>query len=183
MAWSFWALLIVNLAWSAAFTVGLALLTERTFGGTLGLYGALIAAYGVGNVLSNLVVGGLEIRTRIACFFWGKVVLAVGFFLLALAPNVPLALLGSALAAVGGPMSDIMVLLMIQEDIPQAQIGKVYSARMVLSSVGASLGLILAGPLFAWLPVREGIVICAGIVLIVGVVGLIRFRDAGARMT
>ena len=44
-------------------------------------------------------------------------------------------------------MGDIMLLLMIQEDFPANQIGKVYSARITLSSVGSSLGLLLASGL------------------------------------
>ena len=96
---AFGALLVVNLAWSAAFTVGLALLTDQAFGASIGVYGLLVAAYGVGNVLSNLVVGGLEVKHRVTLFFMGKLVLGFGFVVLALAPSVPIALLGAALGA------------------------------------------------------------------------------------
>ena len=175
LAWTFGALLVVNLAWSAAFTVGLALLTEQAFGASIGVYGLLVAAYGIGNVPSNLVVGGLEVEHRVTLFFMGKLVLGFGFVVLALAPNVPVALTGAAVGALGGPMGDIMLLLMIQEDFPANQIGKVYSARIALSSVGSSLGLLLASPLFLVLSVRGGMLACAVLILVVGAVGLGRF--------
>lgn len=175
LAWAFGALVVINLAWSAAFTVGVALLTEQVFEAGVGVYGLLVAAYGVGNVLSNLIVGGLEVKRRITLFFLGTLVLGVGFALLALAPTIPIALVGAAVGAIGGPMGDIMVLLIIQEDFPPNQIGKVYSARMTLASVGSSLGLILASPLFLLLSVRGGMLACAVLIVATGVVGLGRF--------
>lgn len=175
LAWALSALLVINLAWSAAFTVGVALLADQVFGAGVGVYGAIVAAYGVGNVLSNLVVGGLEVGNRIRLFFFGKLVVGLGFALLALAPTVPVALAGAALAALGGPMGDIMLLLIIQEELPTNQIGKVYGARLTLSSVGASLGLVLASPLFLLLSVRGGVLLCAGLIFATGAVGLSRF--------
>lgn len=175
LAWAFGALVVINLAWSAAFTVGVALLTRQVFEAGVGVYGLLVAAYGVGNVLSNLIVGGLEVKRRITLFFLGTLVLGVGFALLALAPTIPIALVGAAVGAIGGPMGDIMVLLIIQEDFPPNQIGKVYSARMTLASVGSSLGLILASPLFLLLSVRGGMLACAVLIVATGVVGLGRF--------
>lgn len=177
LAWAFGPLLMVNLAWSVTFTVSVALLTEQVFEASVGVYGLLVAAYGVGNVLSNLVVGGLVVEHRITLFFSGKLVLGVGFALIALAPTVPVALIGASVAAIGGPMGDLMVLLIIQEDFPANRIGKVYSALTTLSSVGSSLGLIVASPLFALLSVRGGVLACAALIFATGVVGLGRFYN------
>jgi len=40
---------------------------------------------------------------------------------------------------------------MIQTDLPADQVGKVYSLRTILESLGLSLGLLLAVPVFAYL--------------------------------
>jgi predicted MFS family arabinose efflux permease len=155
--------------------VGVALFTEQRMQGNVGAYGMLVAAYGVGNVLSNLVVGSLTIRRRARTLFLGKIILGLGFWLFTFSPNLPFAMACMALAAVGGPMGDIMLLIMIQEDFPSDQIGKIFSTLMTLSSAGASLGLMLAGPLFKLTSVPTGITLCALLMLLIGAAGTVRF--------
>src|SRR6266516_4567031 len=152
---------LISAVWAIAFTLGAALLADRVLGGNVGAYGLIVGAYGVGNVMSNLVIGSLTIRRRVALIFTGKLVLV--------------ALLGSAFAAIGGPMNDIMALTMIQTDLPPDQIGKVYSLRTILENLGLSLGLLLAVPLFAYLSVPLVIALCALVMLALGAAGLLRF--------
>ena len=173
--WGLAAIFVINIAWSAAFTVGVALLVDEKFGGGVRLYGLIVAAYGVGNVLSNLVIGNMTISNRTMTMFAGKVVVGLGFLLLAFAPTASLAMVASGLAALGGPMDDLMLLLFIQQDFPKDQIGKIYSARMTISNTGASLGLLLASPLFGLVDVSLGIAFCAMLMIGAGVVGLLRF--------
>ncbi|HYL43231.1 MAG TPA: hypothetical protein VEU97_07590 [Ktedonobacteraceae bacterium] len=45
--------------------------------------------------------------------------------MLAFAHTLALALLGAALAAIGGPMVDIVIITMIQTDLPANQVGKI----------------------------------------------------------
>jgi MFS family permease len=158
-----------------AFVVGVPLLVDRVLLGSVGAYGLIVGAYGVGNVLSNFVIGSLPLRHRVFVIFSGKVVLGIGFLLLALATSLPLALLGSALAAIGGPMGDIVMSTMIQTEFPPDQIGKIYSLRMVAANVGGSLGLILAVPLFAHFSVMYSIGACACAMIVVGASGIVRF--------
>ncbi|MFL5690750.1 MAG: MFS transporter [Ktedonobacteraceae bacterium] len=175
---------VSNLVWSAAFTVGVPLFTARVLASNVGAYGLIVSAYGVGNVISNLVVGSLTIRHRAAVICSGKIVLASGFLVLAFAHTLALALLGAALAAIGGPMVDIVIITMMQTDLPANQVGKVYSLSMIMESGGASLGLLLAVPLFAYLRVPIAIALCALVMLLIGVVGLVRFgvSEPGASM-
>lgn len=44
---------VSNLAWGAASTVGVPLLADHTLGGGVGAYGAIVGAYGVGNIVSR----------------------------------------------------------------------------------------------------------------------------------
>ena len=151
------------------------LFADRVLAGNVGAYGLIVGAYGVGNVLSNIVVSNLRIRRRVPLIFLGKIVVRTGFLLMASATNLPLAMVGSALAALGGPMEDLMMLLMIQTDLPATHVGKVYSLRMVLASVGGSLGFVLAIPLFAHLSVPLTITLCAALFIATGLTGLLRF--------
>jgi DHA3 family macrolide efflux protein-like MFS transporter len=90
-------------------------------------------------------------------------VLAAGFALLAAAPALPLAMAGTALAAVGGPMGDIPVLTLIQLEIPAALLGKAFSVRATLSGAGAVGGTLLGVPLLGALGPRVGIGLAAAI--------------------
>ncbi len=72
-------------------------------------------------------------------------------------------------------MEDILTLVMIQTDLPSNQIGKVYSLRMILSNAGISLGLLLAVPLFSISSVQVGIGLCALLMVMCGLAGLIYF--------
>jgi MFS transporter, DHA3 family, macrolide efflux protein len=173
-----WALVsngLISVVWAIAFTIGAALLADRVLGGNVGAYGLIVGAYGVGNVLSNLVIGSLTIRRRVALIFTGKLVLGAGFLILAAAPTLPVALVGSAFAATGGPMNDIMTLTMIQTDLPADQVGKVYSLRTILENLGLLLGLLLAVPLFAYLSIPLVIALCALVMIAIGAASLLRF--------
>jgi MFS transporter, DHA3 family, macrolide efflux protein len=84
-------------------------------------------------------------------------------------------LIGSAFAAVGGPMGDIMLVTMMQTELPSEQIGKVFGLLMLIENAGISLGLLLAVPLFNLLSIPLGIAVCALIMVAAGVIGLLRF--------
>ena len=175
LTWAFLLMGVVSLAWSAAFTVGVPLLAARVLRDNISAYGLIVGAYGVGNVLSNLVIGSLLIRRKVIMLFGGKIVVGAGFLLLAFAPNLPIAMIGSACAAVGGPMGDLMLLTMMQTILPSGQLGKVYSLLILIESAGMSLGLLLALPLFGLLSIPFGITVCALVIMAAGTVGLIRF--------
>ena len=169
---------LVALAWSAAFTVGVPLLAARVLGGSVGVYGLIVGAYGVGNVVSNLIIGSVTIHRRVIVMLLGRLIVGGGFLLMVSVPVLPVALLGSALAATGGPMADIPLLLMIQTDLPSNQIGKVYSLSMMLEYGGSLLGLLLAIPLFRYVSPAVGISICALAIALTSIAGLARFGFA-----
>jgi len=166
---------LIALAWSAAFVVGIPLLADHTLGGSVGVYGLIVGAYGVGNVVSNLVIGSITLRRRFLVMLSGRLIVAGGFLLMISVPVLPVALLGSALAATGGPLADIPLLLMIQTDLPANQMGKVFSLDITLESGGNTLGLVLAIPLFHYLSPAAGIIICALAIALPSVIGLARF--------
>jgi len=168
---------LTAVTWSAIFTVGLALYVHGAFNASVGAYGWMVAAYGVGNVLSNLVISNLRIHRRALVCFLGKIVLGVGFLSLAFASTSALALVSAGFAAIGGPMGDVPLLLTIQSEFPGHHVGKIYSLRMILSGVGASLGLMLAAPVFGiWSP-RTGIALLAFTMIAVGAVGTLRWAS------
>jgi MFS family permease len=107
--------------------------------------------------------------------FCGNMMLGLGFLVMVAARSLPLAMLGSALAAIGGPMEDIPISTMMQTNLPANQLGKVFSLRMILGSVGASVGYLIAIPLFDSLGVITTIVVSAGVLILVGIAGIVCF--------
>lgn len=186
LVWSLVSVGLSNFIWSIAFVVGVPLLVARGgLGGSPGVYGLVIAAYGVGNVLSNLVIGSLNITRRVLTIFLGKGILGLGFLLLGFSSSVPMALFASALAAIGGPMGDIMIMTMLQTDLPANQIGKAYSLRMIIENVGAALGLLVAVPFLDLVNVSQGMALSALLLLVVSGIGLVRFglRESQVRQS
>ena len=166
---------ITNIVWGSVFIVGAALLSERRFEGNAGTYGLIVAAYGLGNVLSNLGVSNLEIRRRTRFVFAGKFVFGCGFLLLAFAPNLSAAMTLAAFAALGGPMMDLSLLLMIQNEFPSHAVGKVFSTRAMLSNAGYSLGLALAAPLYSLFSLSTGIILMSSVLLVMSLMGMMKF--------
>ncbi|HZO74616.1 MAG TPA: MFS transporter [Ktedonobacteraceae bacterium] len=160
-----------SFTWSVTFIIGVPLLVARSLGNAIGLYGLIIGAYGVGNVLSNLIVGSLQIKRRVFTIYLGRLIIGLGFLFLAFASNVPMALLASFLASFGGPMGDIPEKMMIQE-LPAYQIGKVFGMFSTFEYVLYSLGLLVAVPLFALVNVRLGMAAGALLLLLVSLAGL-----------
>jgi predicted MFS family arabinose efflux permease len=149
----------------------------------VGTYGLLVGAYGMGNIISNLVLGSITIRRRVLTMTLGRFVLVGGFLLMVSAPLLPIAMLGAGVAALGGPMNDLPLLLLIQTDLPPEHIGKVYSLAATLESAGLSLGLLLAVPLFQVLSVPLGIALYTLPLALAGAIGLLRFgvREPASR--
>ena len=163
-----------NIVWGLAYIIGIPLLAERVLQGDAQTFGAIVSAYGVGNILSNLVLGNLTITNRAQVMFWGVIVLGLGFLSLGLSQSLPIAMLSAFFAAMGGPMEDLMLLMMIQEDFPTDQIGKIYSLRLVISEIGYSIGVGSAALIYAILSVPMVIAICGMILVITAGLGYIR---------
>ncbi len=157
LRWGLPALLLSNLAWTGAI-IGLALLVDRAFEREADAYGYLFSAYGVSNVLSNLVLAYRPIARRALVMGVGGLIFTTGFVAVALAPSFEAALLLMMLPAIGGPITDVPILMMVQRDFPADQIGKVFALRTTLSSGGLALGYVLVGPLFQLLDVRAAMI-------------------------
>ncbi len=134
-----------------------------------------MGAYGIGNVASNLLIASRPPRNLERTLFLGGAIFGFFFIGLAFVESLPAALLIVGLAAIGGPMTDLVLLLVIQTNFPADRIGKVYSLRLFVSHTCRGVGLIVAAPLFGLVSVRTGIVAGATIVLVYSLVALARF--------
>jgi len=166
---------VLNAVWGVAFVIGIPLMVDDRFGGDARIYGFIVASYGVGNVIGNLIIGNMQIRRRALVLFGGMVVFGIGFIIMATAQHPLVAMFGAFFASFGGPMDDIMMLLYIQQDFEPNQIGKVYSVRLVLSELGFSVGVASAPIIFGLVSISTGIAIAGVASLICGLAGWMRF--------
>ncbi|MCP5071342.1 MAG: MFS transporter [bacterium] len=176
LRWGLVALVLSNLTWTAAI-VGLALFVDSSFERDAGSYGVLFAAYGVSNVLSNLAIAWRPIVRREWVMSLGGLIFNAGFIAVAFAPSFEWAIALMLLPAIGGPMTDVPILMMIQRDFPADQIGKVFSLRTTLSSGGLALGYAVVGPLFEILDVRTALTLACLPAVLACTAALWRFRS------
>jgi MFS family permease len=169
-------LCIWNVAYAIGGMVGLPLLIHEMGEGP-DRYGYLMGAYGVGNVASNLWLAShpVAVAHRSAVLFAGGLFYGAGMAALAWSPSYELALVAAAVAAVGGPMTDLMVLMIIQTEFATDRIGKVFAFRFTLSRTSFGVGLALAAPVYELLPVRSGMAAAAIVVVVVSLAALLRF--------
>ena len=173
LVWGLGQHVVWNFGLGAALTLGLAMIVNGELAGGPALLGYATGAYGAGNVLSNLVLAHRDVRNTARMLHLGALVAALGWALVAFVTSVPVWLFVIALTAFGGPMTDLMLLRLIQTRFPADQIGKVYSFRLTLSRAAAGLGLMVAPAIYGAYGPRVGMALGAGALGIVALGGLV----------
>lgn len=161
--------------WGIAFTVGIPILVKQSFGDNVANYGYLVAAYGVGSVLGNVLCANLHVRSTWLNVFAGDALCGLGFLLIALSNSIQAAALGSVLAAIGGAAGDLLLLNLIMKEVPSNLLGKQMSLRMMTLSGGYAVGLIVAAALFKIASACTVIAWCGGLMVLTCAYGAIRF--------
>jgi hypothetical protein len=161
--------------WGCAFMVGIPMVVKNSLGAGVGTYGFIIGAYGLGNVIGNVVLANLPMRRSLLVMFGGDIVLGLGFLVIALGHAVFSAIAGSFIAAIGGAVGDVVLLNVILTEIPAQHLGKVLSLRLTFLYAGVSIGLFAAAPIFAVAQPLAVIGVCSGIIVLCGLVGIILF--------
>jgi hypothetical protein len=165
---------VVAAAWWMVFPLGMSLLVHESMGGRLEVLGWLVAAYGVGNLGSNLVVASITTRRPQRLVFAGRFIAGTGFVCLALAPSLPLMLASSALAAIGGPMTDLGLLAILALGRERVDIARVVRLSMCLDYGCLVVGMLAAPRLFAALGASCVIGLCGLILMAIALLGFIK---------
>ena len=177
LAWAYASLIVANFSW-ALFLVGVPLLVARDLGGAVGNYGLVMGAYGAGNVASNLVMASAVVTRRMRVLHAGQMAFGLGLALISWAPGVPVAILGAAFSAIGGPMGDVTILTMMQTEVPRDHFGKVYALRVALAAGGVLAGSLAASPIMHAVGARGGLLVAGVLSVITGLAGMVRFFRA-----
>ena len=155
----------INGAWYAA--MFLALPYGFASQGGIGRYGLVLTAYGVTNLLANLVVANGDVLRRPGrLLIGGEIVVGAGMALMGvvetMAHGLALAVgcaLAAAFGALGGPMSDITVAVLRQTRLAASDLPAAMRAYMVASYAGLLAAMLVTPALlrgFGYAPVTIG---------------------------
>jgi DHA3 family macrolide efflux protein-like MFS transporter len=174
---------VTTAAWCIAFYLGLALLVRELPGADASLYGLAVAAYGVGNFAANLVIGSIDLRRSGRIMYLGRLILGIGFTAMAFASSPLWLMAAAAVAAAGGPMGELPMLVRIQMDIPGPLVASVYRLRMIMDHAGILFGLLIAPSLLDLFGTTPVVALAGGVSIVAALVGLWLFANDVAPQT
>jgi len=182
---------VVSGLWMVALWLCVPLVVQREgltgFGlSGLGVVGLIMGAYGAGNLASNLVIGGLEVRRPVQMVVLGMTVVGAGLALMGVAATLappdlaaPLMMAASAAAAVGGPMSDVPFATLRQTRFPLSEVAAVFRLAIVADWGGMALATALAPAVLTFASPAVVMAGCGLAIVVVTIPGFFR-REAEA---
>ncbi len=172
---------IVSGAWGLAYGLGIALMMREFSGNNVKAFGLVMGAYGVGNIITALVLGNMERKNSEWLVHLGLVWLGAGFIGIGLSHSLPLILFFSAFSAVGGPLNDLPSVDLIQGSFSGKDLPRIFRLKMTLDNLAYLVFLSLSPMLFHFLSVRSIIIACGAITIGAGAVGYQLMRSRGER--
>jgi MFS transporter, DHA3 family, macrolide efflux protein len=174
-SYAVWSGMVVNAAWTLVMPLGMGLVVHERMPENVSMLGTVIAAYGVGNIASNLLVGNFAEARPERLLFMGRTIAGLGFLCFA-AASTPWALMASAaFAASGGPVADVGILGLFQTRFRTNEVASIYRGYITLT-YGAIFALFFFSPvLFETFGVQRIIACAALVILSAGAFGLYRY--------
>ena len=164
-------------AWAVILPLGIALMVQRMLPGNVRAYGFLLASYGVGKLGGALVLANLQINRPVRVLGWGFTGMGLGFMFMAAVPIMPLMMISAAFAAIGGPMNDLATTDLMQKRFAIRELVRVMRLRMAIEFAGMLIFLLAAPALFHLLSAQWVVGLSGLIIMIVGLVGLVRYGE------
>ena len=129
-------------AWALTYGLGIALLIHESYPGDVKAFGLVMSAYGLGNIISALVVGNMERKNPARMVYIGLACLGVGFIGIAISHSYPLIVFFSAFTAVGGPLNDLPSTDLVQSTFQIKDLPKIFRLKMILDNLAALIFLV-----------------------------------------
>lgn len=157
---------LANALW-ALLTIGMPIIVTGRFHSDIGGYGAMVGAFGVGTLVSSLVIGNVHVGDRLlALGFVAWAIVGVGFAAVAAAPTLSIAVAATAFIGLGTPLAIVPIDTFIGQRVPESMRARVYALQFVGVEGIAILALLPAGLLLDRVPV-DGALGTAGVALAV----------------
>jgi len=170
-----------NLAWSA-FTIGLPFELAHRLHAGLASYGLVLGAFGLGNLIGNLLSGSRRVGGHLMvvyCLSWSLA--GTGLLGLAAAPSLALAVLATVWMGIFTPVANVSMDTYIARVIPADRLARVYALQRVTVAAASALGVFAVA---AGINATSGpaVIAMAGAwMLLAGLIALIRIGRAAKR--
>ena len=167
-------------AWGLAYLLGLAIKVHDMPGSNTQTFGAALAAYGSGNIVSALVLANSPREKPTKILLLGFLWMGSGLVWMGLARSLPELMIAAVYTGAGGPLNDLPFTDVMQNRYSVRQIPTVFRWRIAIET-SAYLAFMLIGPALmrgfssSW--VMAG---CGMIVMVVGGSGAYRLMRTGA---
>lgn len=120
------------------------------------VFGFIVSLIGVGSIVGSLVIGRFGQRwSRVLLVLLGIGAIGAGVALLAVTNTTAVALLISLFLGFGASGALVPAQTLIQEETPQALLGRVSSASWAMLTVAQLVGVGLAGKVAEWTGIRS----------------------------
>ncbi len=146
-------LLSLQAAGMIAFTISIpveVVLAEHTLHAGAGGYGAMLSTWGVGAVVGSAAYARWRRRSARLLMATSGIALAVGFGLMAAAPTIGVAVVGTTLGGAGNGVQSVAARTALQEYTPEKWMAMVMSLNESVSQAAPGVGILLGGLLAAW---------------------------------
>lgn len=128
--------------------VGLALSVRNYFSSNLGAFGAVMGAYGVGNLAAAIWFGNRERKNPEPLVYLGFIVIGVGFIWIGLSTHLIPLCLASAFCAIGGPVNDTAFTDFVQAEFEVHELTKIFRLRTAAETGCALVAMVISPFLF-----------------------------------
>jgi hypothetical protein len=164
--------LVGNATWAMGFLLGMVLYLRETDPEPLTTYGLMMTSYGVGNMVSNLILASMPPGRPAARIVASRVIFGTGILLMPLVHGRFWLMAVSAFAALNGPLGDLSMLHLLQTCFPPHRLAQVYRMQMCVIFTGMLLAYLAAPTLFATVGLGQTIVASGAASALSGVLGL-----------
>jgi predicted MFS family arabinose efflux permease len=154
---------------------------QHTLHAGAGGYGALLSVWGAGAVAGSAVYARWRVAPARLLIAGGAAALGVGFVVMAVAPSLVVAVIGSALAGSGNGVESVAARTAIQERTPDRWMALVMGLNESITQAAPGVGIVLGGLIAALTGPRVAFAVAgAGSLAIMGIAWVVlRPRAAG----
>lgn len=162
---------IAAAAWMFIFPLGLTLFLRDRLSTDVGALGFLVSGYGIGNISSNLALTYFRFHRPERWMFAGRVIAGCGFVILSQCTTLGQMMAASAIAAIGGPMTDLGFVILVQKYFRGREIARVFRYTMAISYAALLVVYLMSPSLFAHFSVQGVLLANAIVIVFTGLMG------------
>ena len=167
-----WSSLIANGTWAIGYLLGMVLYLRQTSDDPLTSYGLMMMAYGIGNMIMNLILASLPPGRPAVRLVISRIIFGLGILALPLGHGQIWLMAVAGFAAINGPLSDLAMLHLLQTCFPPQRLAQVWRTYMCVMFAGMFLAYLAAPLLFSRFGIGPTIIGAGAASVLSGVAGV-----------